>query len=1414
MRRRKIDTAFLAALEDGFAARLAPVYADLRDEVLAYSARRNEVPETQRDRAAIVLDYCEDKARHIASLHEAAAGFNTRYAHALDEAERRASIMTFAEALGADRARLRRDAKALDKFFDADAVTERYRKRLGESERALAYGLDRLGLLVANALEAGEIESDTPLLADRTAGFLQKMRSWRGDSRVRQGAHRCLLRISRGRAEPLDGFWVDLAVRDTRRVALDAAEDTWAQCDALSSLLSLSPKSFDTVLASRLDAAADRGSVLRQDNRMFIRRHIARLVAGAVGDNPDLARHLLHLANDRDGAVRQAVAESLPLLPPDLFASHATRARTDRDPQVRAMLFAEPEAMAGAGGSTAYMHHLLRVLGREDDEFVLRISIDAAARFATWLTQQDEPGLEDELYTLREALAALRERVSSPKVRRWAGEASERIWLVGDAQARALADEISRTIAGQREGRSRKLGSLAEPLAEDADRVGRVLSVLTQSDFALELSGRRRVRITRGDMLARRLWRALFEFRNSATDKRQAFFHTIGRHYPGWISAPSARMAELAPTKVPGEPLFVGNEGGWRNYVPLLDQVLSALDRGVDMRVYTSEGVTLIEVPRGVVRRLRAFWRISRNFAAIASLRNREPEDYVAALRENGIGLSFTPHLLPARAGASAFENSDQGADPEVTGLFSAGAALLAFQGFWQEAALREFASDAADYFTTVYQNSLGDLAVFLVGGCLFFFGRHIWLGRQARRLRKEMPLSLGGWGTRGKSGTERLKAGLINALGAPLVSKTTGCEAMFLLGNAFGDLTEMFLFRPYDKATIWEQYNLLRTSNGLGTRVFLWECMGLNPAYVRVLQQDWMRDDIGTITNTYPDHEDVQGPAGRNIPEVMCEFIPHNSVLLTTEEEMLPILREGAEKADTRLRAINWKQAGLVHQNLLDRFPYAEHPYNIALVTAMGDELGLEHDFCVKEMSDRVVADLGVLKVYPRSEIAGRTLEFVMGMSANERFGAMGNWTRMGFAEHDIERDPEIYVTTVVNNRADRVPRSRVFARMLVNDVSADKHFLIGSNIEGLVGFIEEEWDAYAADLTLFDDEAPSPTEVLADLARKQRVPLSHAALEGRLAAMLEPHADKITRHAALKAASEGRLATALAEAKIPHAEAIAAHYESEAALHREFSELLSVVERGGDHAALDRQARDFLHRAFRRKIVPIRDYYMPGEQIVRLVARETPPGLVNRIMGMQNIKGTGLDWVYRWQAWDAVAKACTQLLDSDHAAADRGFQLLFAFQEYGALSEKLVRETIATLRERPELPAAITPAQLDAILSRLDAQLADQAGAGDDTGEVAGDDAGGGILSRFFANLTSGMEAFLDASDAVSRRRAADRIYKAMIAEQIGSQRAALELKKLTSRQKGGWFAASLADTGTKLRALIPSRSPSRRH
>ncbi|MGB5199368.1 MAG: hypothetical protein WBR56_05660, partial [Sedimenticolaceae bacterium] len=601
-----------------------------------------------------------------------------------------------------------------------------------------------------------------------------------------------------------------------------------------------------------------------------------------------------------------------------------------------------------------------------------------------------------------------------------------------------------------RQGKARNLRHLRLD-SEEPGLLGRSLALLAQQDFGFDLERYRRgVRISRGNHFGFRLWRFLHELRNPGTDKRQAFPHTIGRVYRGNLRAASPITSELAQTKVPGEPLFIASEEGWRPYLPLVDEMISVLDqpRSVGpLQLYTSEGVTEVAPPAALWRRVRARLALTFGFSHYAQLRNwqedsaQPSESYVAALQALGFSLNLRPHAEHPAIPTSV--------DPAVSRFFPAAFALPGLQTM----------EDIRDYFFSVYENSLPELALFIALMSALFFGRHVRASRRIRRTREGIPVSIGGWGTRGKSGTERLKAALFNALGHTVVSKTTGCEAMFLYGPASGTLREMFLFRPYDKATIWEQANVIDIADKLDVDVFLWECMGLTPAYVAILQQQWMRDDIATITNTYPDHEDLQGPAGINIPQVMTNFIPRDSTLITSEEQMLPILADDARVKNTEMHSVGWLEAGLITSDLLDRFPYAEHPFNIALVTRLADEIGVDADFAIKEMADRVVADLGVLKASPVATVRGRRLEFINGMSANERFGCLGNWQRMGFEGQDPYAEPGVCLSTVVNNRADRVPRSKVFASILVNDIGADHHFIIGTNLDGLMNYVREAW-------------------------------------------------------------------------------------------------------------------------------------------------------------------------------------------------------------------------------------------------------------------------------------------------------------------------------------------------------------------
>ncbi len=193
----------------------------------------------------------------------------------------------------------------------------------------------------------------------------------------------------------------------------------------------------------------------------------------------------------------------------------------------------------------------------------------------------------------------------------------------------------------------------------------------------------------------------------------------------------------------------------------------------------------------------------------------------------------------------------------------------------------------------------------------------------------------------------------------------------------------------------------------------------------------------------------------------------------------------------------MGWLESGLIPDDILDRFPYKEHPDNIALVAAMAQELGCPYEEALKGMADHLVPDLGVLKTFPESQIRTRRIEFTNGMSANERFGTLGNWKRTGYDQHDPHQQPDVWISTVVNNRADRVARSRVFASILVHDVEADRHFLIGGNLKGLLGFIWEAWQQHEQELTLLDEQRQwNPTTAQQTWAREPHDSASRRSL------------------------------------------------------------------------------------------------------------------------------------------------------------------------------------------------------------------------------------------------------------------------------------------------------------------------------
>ncbi|HUG20205.1 MAG TPA: HEAT repeat domain-containing protein [Planctomycetaceae bacterium] len=1308
------------------------------------------------------------------------------------------ALLEHARQLGADEVQLKGDRRAAEKrWFGPDALGDRFHRRKLEIQRRLVDLFERWGLCLAKILAANELGHPWEFAGGEI--LFSRLEAAEVDPRVQRAA---LAAAATGLlATPADQ---DLGI-DLNTLALikawsrDVWRDVWVQAEA-----------------QRLLAILDAGD--------FFELFQERLKSNGPGDDFFVRARLLHRLSDLDRRglnswdllelVRQDPSEFVRQEACSVLSAESVFhglpwlrkfALEDQSPRVRATALASLRATVGTAEwrSTSVVELLSDALTRERDGFVLRV----AARVASdWLTDvirivspeasEDPPGLavicEHVRTQIIPRLGQLRTSVENVPLRRQLALESERLWMLTTLRIRHAVSEIRtewRTFV--RPGKARRFPR--KYLKELGHDLGRALAVLAQDDYGYELErGWWNWRLRRGERNGLRIWRVLHEFRTPSPDKRQAHDHTVGRYSKAELRAPSAIMSELSETKVPGEPLHVSHEGNWKPFLPLLDDVLSTvsgISHSQPVRFYSSAGITILTPPKSIFARCRAFLQITLSFSRLAALRNwrsdsqHQPNEYVSELRSLGFELRFDPYEVDTQTTVR---------DESVERYFSP---ALLFAASTIIDRLNQFFSNLLSYFHSPYQNTMWHLSLFVAGMMILFFGRHFYVNRRFRRQRNSIPLSIGGWGTRGKSGTERLKAALLCSQGYSVVSKSTGCEAMFMLSSPMGRLTELFLFRPYDKATIWEQLDVIELAHDWGADVFLWECMGLSPTYVEILQRQWMRDDITTITNTYPDHEDLQGPSGADVARSISGFVPLKSHAITTEREMRPLLEEAARAAQTRLMPVEWMEPGLIAQDVIARFPYDEHPDNIALVSKMAAELGIPRDVALKAMADELVADLGVLKTFPPALVQTRTIEFTNGMSANERLGCLGNWERLEFHWNQPAQEPGVFITTVVNNRADRVARSRVFAELIVNDLNADRHILIGNNLKGMQGYIAEARDRAVDDLHLWPDHQlsadRSPEQTLKEICNRHRWPTGPQHVQDRLAVMLTallPESKSLsTRTELLEDWREiGSLTERIRQLDADEelASAVLEYHSQAVKALSEYERILTRVKnsRPEQHAEITREFRELLKTWLIKKIVVVEDYHASGEQVIQQIVEATPPGFRNRVMGIQNIKGTGLDFVYRFQAWNACHALCRRLLSTDKTDALAALRELSQYADFGLLSEKCTLDSITHAEQSPAFVDHKLKHELAILRDRVTSQLSN-------IRETFG---GHHHKSEWKQALLNLIEQFLDLGDAIRRRKRAEQIYRDILSERISLDRAAAMLRDLTKRQKGGWLAA----------------------
>ncbi|MCP4180482.1 MAG: hypothetical protein GY756_22195 [bacterium] len=1151
---------------------------------------------------------------------------------------------------------------------------------------------------------------------------------------------------------------------------------TWAKCEIINILELVNYPKLKQLLESEINS--------KNQQDIFIRKHAVKAIVSLFDTNKKSLADLDLILSDPSPFVRQGLAETLFKLPTEIIIKYfEIIVLNDDNSHVKCSAVNIAEKLLHIHRMFDSVFHIFNeCMNKSKDDKLIRFILEVLPENFKILKILNHSDLEKHIKQTAISVEKLHTDFPEIIIRRKAAICREKLWSISDDKINNLISSIEKRFKKIKPGKSITLKN-NDIKDIDNNTLGRMLTCISQNDYSIQyiktFSGKNK--LIRNAKIDFRWWRFIHEFKTPSPDKRQTCKHTFGRHFAGTLRSSSSIMSEVSETKVPGEPLTIQEEGNARPYLPLVDELISSSESNDKINIYSNEGITTLQAPKNPIKRFLIQLKLTFNFTKYTKLRNWNPElqfapsEYVSEIKKLGFDIKIIP------------QNSDKyfkpKLDPKVKQFFSFAPILpISIYNLFTELKI---------YFFSLYQNTVYQLTAFIACMAALFIGRHIYLSQSIKKARKKIPLIVGGWGTRGKSGTERLKAALFSSLGASVFSKTTGCEAMFLYSSPFDTMTEFILFRPYDKATIWEQYNVVKLASKLKTDVFLWECMALSPTYVKILQRNWMKDDISTITNTFPDHEDIQGPAGWNVADTMRNFIPDKGHLITTEEQMFPVLETETYHRDTEFYKVGWKETMLITQDIVERFPYEEHPYNIALVAKIAENLGIPQDFALKEMADNIIPDIGVLKQYPKSNVLSRELIFYSGMSANERYACMQNWYRMNFDKYSPESEPEIYITTVVNNRADRIARSKVFADILVEDLSANKHFLIGSNLKGMMGYIKNSFDEKYKTFSLWNkiEENPvDPKAAFIKIADYFRIPRKEEYIKNQLSVMLSSDnsidIDKISNNCK----NTEDLINSLNTLKHPLSEDISRFHKENVDKYEAFKKFFESIPNSAQVSEkVDEECRQLLWKWFKSKLVIVENYYATGNQIVETIAKDTPPGFTNKIMALQNIKGTGLDFFYRWQEWEKCSKICDSVILQDSIINEEYLKKLGTYPHYEVLAHNRVKNLINELGNNNKINDTVKLLIKD-INSKLDIKATN-------TSDVRAEKES--IIKKLLMGL---VEDLLDPRFSVIRRKKSDKVYKALARGSISYNKAQSILLNVSTQQKGGWFKKALAKRKNK--------------
>jgi gamma-polyglutamate synthase len=591
------------------------------------------------DLVLFILQRVGEQIKQAEDLKDIFSQYEQSHTQALQEEERRSITLAFAKALGANARALGRDKKAFDRWFGFQAVADRCRENISQTESQTYFLLLRLPALfpLLNPSDFAPLEK---ILCQHLGPYVTGVHY--GHYKIREAFVETLAHFLKlYRAQSL--LLPSLAHLQENLVFLAKdAQHVWIQAHAYHVIALCFPDLFIEKTTKRL-------SQHKSGDDFFLRKRIIDLL-DTLPHIPESVRLILlkKSAIDPSVHVRQGVCVNLKNLEKkaqlDLLETLIFK---DENPQVRAKaLYAIKNIFKDEDKNNILLDLLRRVFENDRDVFVLRVGLRTLCEVAQtdgWRTHENTP-------CALALVLSLKEGTPLPNVKRWASQSAELLLCLQDSASKKLKKNLEASLIPLKIGSVFKVPKAWVP-GMDLSAIARVLALISDHDFDYQIQSiLGRFYIEKGIQKGFHLWRFLHEIRLPRTEKRQYFKHTVGRITHAQHVIPSGLLYEVSQTQVPGEPVYIPQEGGWRPYLPLPDLCLSALRSGKMIHVYTPDGITQIHAKGSFFSRFYSQIALGWRFAHFANLRHwredstNEPNAYTLAMAALGIHMRFVPH--------------------------------------------------------------------------------------------------------------------------------------------------------------------------------------------------------------------------------------------------------------------------------------------------------------------------------------------------------------------------------------------------------------------------------------------------------------------------------------------------------------------------------------------------------------------------------------------------------------------------------------------------------------------------------------------------------------------------------------------------------------------------------------------------